>query len=123
MHEKDAVAWFEIPAVDAVRAAKFYETVLGCVLKREKMGPLELFVFPFEPPGVGGCVLEHPSLEPGAATIVYLRAHSALDEALARVAPAGGSIAQPKTALPEGMGFFAHLVDTEGNRVGLHGLR
>ena len=28
----------------------------------------------------------------------------------------------PKTALPPGMGFFAHFVDSEGNRVGLHSL-
>jgi hypothetical protein len=35
---------------------------------------------------------------------------------------AGGSIATPKTALPDGMGFYAHFVDTEGNRVGIHSL-
>jgi uncharacterized protein len=28
----------------------------------------------------------------------------------------------PKTALPPGMGFFAHIEDCEGNIVGLHGL-
>jgi hypothetical protein len=28
----------------------------------------------------------------------------------------------PKTALPPGMDFIAHLRDTEGNEVGLHAL-
>ena len=36
---------------------------------------------------------------------------------------AGGKVALPKTALPEGLGFFAHIIDSEGNRVGLHALQ
>jgi predicted enzyme related to lactoylglutathione lyase len=36
---------------------------------------------------------------------------------------AGGEIALPKTALPPGLGFFAHIIDSEGNRVGLHALQ
>ena len=42
--------------------------------------------------------------------------------ALARVAGAGGRVHTPKTALPPGMGFFAHVEDTEGNIVGLHAM-
>jgi predicted enzyme related to lactoylglutathione lyase len=38
------------------------------------------------------------------------------------VEKAGGRITLARTALPEGMGFFAHFVDCEGNRVGLHAL-
>ena len=26
----------------------------------------------------------------------------------------------PRVELPEGMGVFAHILDTEGNRIGLH---
>jgi predicted enzyme related to lactoylglutathione lyase len=29
----------------------------------------------------------------------------------------------PRIALPEGMGVFAHILDTEGNRIGLHAVR
>jgi len=35
---------------------------------------------------------------------------------------AGGRIATPKVQLPGDMGCFAHITDTEGNRVGLHSL-
>jgi predicted enzyme related to lactoylglutathione lyase len=38
------------------------------------------------------------------------------------VARAAGQVVTPKVALPEGMGFFAHIADTEGNVVGLHAL-
>jgi hypothetical protein len=29
-------------------------------------------------------------------------------------------VTTPKVQLPDGMGCFAHIADTEGNRVGLH---
>lgn len=45
-----------------------------------------------------------------------------LDAVLTRVEPAGDRVIAPKTALPPGMGFIAHLRDTEGNEVGLHAL-
>jgi uncharacterized protein len=54
--------------------------------------------------------------------VVYLNAGATIDPVLARVAKVGGAVATPKTALPPGMGFFAHITDSEGNRVGLHAL-
>jgi predicted enzyme related to lactoylglutathione lyase len=35
---------------------------------------------------------------------------------------AGGRISTPRVDLPEGMGSFVHLIDSEGNRIGLHAL-
>jgi len=124
MHDKDAITWFEIPALDLDRAARFYETVLDRKLKRESKGPLEMAVFPYKEPGVGGCVTHGQGHAPGpGGNIVYLNAGPAIDPALARVNAAGGTVALSRTALPEGMGFFAHIIDTEGNRVGLHALK
>lgn len=123
MQAKDAITWFEIPATDLGRAARFYEAVLGIELKREAMGPQQMAVFPFQAPGVGGCVTAGDGNRPADhGNIVYLNAGASLDAALGRVARAGGRIALGRTALPEGMGFFAQIVDSEGNRVGLHGL-
>ena len=42
---------------------------------------------------------------------------------LARVERAGGSIVVPKTDIGGDFGFFAHFVDTEGNKVGLHSMQ
>jgi hypothetical protein len=123
MHAKDALSWFEIPAADLPRATRFYETVLARKLKPETMGPQQLSVFAYEQPGVGGCLISGDGHQPAAGgTLVYLCVDS-LDDALARTGRAGGKIALPKTALPEAMGFFAHIIDSEGNRVGLHALR
>jgi predicted enzyme related to lactoylglutathione lyase len=120
---KDAVTWFEIPAADLSRAARFYETVLAAELKRETMGPQQMALFPCREDGVGGCLTAGDGNRPaGHGNLVYLNAGASLDAALDRVRKAGGKVTTDKTALPEGMGYFAHIVDSEGNRVGLHAL-
>jgi predicted enzyme related to lactoylglutathione lyase len=42
-------------------------------------------------------------------------------ETLARVPAAGGTVVLPKTEIGP-HGFIAHILDTEGNRIGLHSL-
>ena len=119
---KSAITWFEIPCTQLAQAQAFYETVLDCKLRPEAMGPSQGAVFPYSGEGVGGALLCGPSApKPGAmGTLVYLNAAPSLDAALARVVDAGGEIALGRQALPPGMGFFAHIIDLDGNRVGLH---
>jgi predicted enzyme related to lactoylglutathione lyase len=122
MEDKSALDWFEIPAADLARATRFYQKVLGRELRSDTMGSLKLSIFPYSQPGVGGCLIAGNGYAPGAnGTVVYLPVET-LDEALERAAHAGGKVALPRTALPEGMGYYAHIVDTEGNRVGLHAM-
>jgi uncharacterized protein len=122
---RNAVTWFEIPAADLERAQRFYEAVLSTQLRREQMGDEQLAVFPYEQPGAGGCLQRaSKAVAPSRdGTRVYLDASPSLDAALARALRAGGRIATPKVALPPGMGFFAHIEDSEGNVVGLHALQ
>lgn len=122
---KNAISWFEITSTQLNRAQAFYEAVLGGKMRRESMGPSELAVFPYDAAsdGVGGALMAGPSATaPGGGTLAYLDASPSLDAALARVVAAGGAIALPRQALPPGMGFFAHFIDLDGNRVGLHAL-
>ncbi|MFT3818386.1 MAG: VOC family protein [Rubrivivax sp.] len=120
-----ALNWFEIPVRDIDRAQRFYEQVLQRTLKREAMGPeLTLAVFPYaQGEGAGGCLMAGGALAPAAqGTLVYLDAGPRLDDAVARVAGAGGRVLQPRVDLPDGMGAFVHIQDPEGNRVGLHAM-
>ena len=120
----NAINWFEIPVRDMDRAQKFYETLLAAPMRREQMGPNTLAVFSYDESGVGGCLLAGENApEPTAnGTLAYLDARPTLDAVLARVEAAGGRVATPKVKLPGDMGCFAHITDTEGNRVGLHSL-
>ncbi len=123
---KNAISWFEIPTTQLDRAQAFYEAVLGHAMRREAMGPSQGAVFAYDPAqdGSGGALLMGPTaLAPsGSGTIVYLDASPSLDAALERVLAQGGSVALGRQALPPGMGFFAHISDLDGNRVGLHAL-
>jgi uncharacterized protein len=123
MSARNTVAvWFEIAAADFDRAATFYERLFEATFRRETIGPNRLAVFPYaEGQGVSGCVMAGPGLRPSVdGAIVYLNCDGRLDDMIARVEGLGGRLAGPIVELPEGMGRFVHMVDTEGNRVGLH---
>jgi predicted enzyme related to lactoylglutathione lyase len=115
----NAVHWFEIPVNDFERATKFYEEVLDT-----KMTP-----FPGDAPmnvfarerGIGGCIVQRPQSKPSAeGTTVYLNAEGKLDASIKRAEKLGAKITVPRTEIPGGFGYFACLIDSEGNHVGLH---
>lgn len=122
---KNAISWFEIPSIQLDNAQAFYEAMLECKMRREPMGPSQGAVFPYDAEeGVGGAILAGPTAPApaSAGTLIYLDASPSLDAALARAVKAGGKVALPRQALPPGLGFFAHITDLDGNRVGLHAL-
>jgi len=120
-HPDNVAVWFEIPAANFERAVGFYEKVFDTRLIKDKFGPADLAVFPYEQPAMSGCVIKGDGYVPGRdGAVVYLSSRVDLAVPLAKVPAAGGKVVTPKTALPEGMGYFAHFVDSEGNRVGLH---
>lgn len=121
---KRVLDWFEISVRDLARAQVFYEAVLQAQLVTESYGGpgMSMAVFPAEGEATqGALVAGYPGLQSGTGgTLVYLHVADSLDAALQRVLKAGGQVALGKTELPQGLGCFAHLLDTEGNRVGLH---
>ncbi len=120
-----AITWFELPSTDFSRAVSFYNNILDTRLKVEKFGPdaTDMAVFPASEAGTSGCVIHDAAYKPRAdGAVVYLNCEPSIDKVLERVTGAGGSVLLGKTALPPGMGYFAHIGDTEGNRVGLHAL-
>jgi predicted enzyme related to lactoylglutathione lyase len=48
---------------------------------------------------------------------IYVAMNS-IDEALKKIASAGGKVVTPKTPIPD-MGAFARITDTEGNVIGM----
>jgi predicted enzyme related to lactoylglutathione lyase len=113
-------AWFEIPTSDLDRAQQFYEHVLAVQLKREDFGGGMLAVFPYGgKPNASGALIAMEDCRPSVqGSVVYLSVAD-LAPALERANGKGGDTIVPRTALPEGMGYFAQFRDCEGNRVGL----
>ena len=119
-----AIHWFEIFVTDIDRAARFYETVLDVQLKRENEDgrPMAIFASAVTN-GVGGALVHQKGREPTAnGALVYLDADGKLEQAIERVAKAGGHVVMPKTDIGP-PGFIALVKDTEGNVVGLHSER
>lgn len=121
-----AINWFEIPVTDLDRAIGFYATVTGRPLQRVDFGVPGQNEAVFETADRSertGSLVQRGNAQPAqTGTVVYLNVESGLDDCLDRVRAAGGSVVLGKTELPPGMGSFAQILDTEGNRVGLHAL-
>jgi len=120
---RNALAWFEIPVADIARAQHFYETLLARSMRREQMGPQTLAIFPYDNgDGVGGALLQSATAPaPGTdGSLVYLDASPSLAVVMSRAAELGARVLLPALQLPGTIGFIAQIVDSEGNRVGLH---
>lgn len=119
-----ALNWFEIPVTNFARAKAFYEAVLGVTIEPMVIGPTTMGFLSADPNAVGGAIVHGEDATPSKlGTVVYLNGGNDLAPMLARVQPAGGSIAVPKTEIGGDFGCFAHFIDTEGNKVGLHSMQ
>ncbi len=79
-------------------------------------------VFPYDrDTTVGGALIQSADHQPGVGTIPYLNAGNELDAVLSRAVAQGATVVLPRTALPPGMGFYAHILDPDGNKIGFHG--
>jgi uncharacterized protein len=114
------ISWVEIPARDFERARKFYTALLGAELRVENIQGAQMGFFPNDGTNISGAIAAGPDYEPSASgALVYLNAGPDLAPFLERAAAAGATILVPKTEISPEAGFFALLVDSEGNRIGL----
>jgi predicted enzyme related to lactoylglutathione lyase len=120
----NSLNWFEIPANDLERSKKFYETIFSIQMDPMEMDDSKMAFFPWEA-GSGkatGAVVQSnqhkPSME---GTLVYLNANPNMEGVLAKVEKAGGQVLLPKTSIGE-HGNIAFIMDTEGNKVGIHSI-
>lgn len=119
---KNLVKFIEIPATDFARAVKFYETVLGVKLKVNDDCEVEKMAFfgnfSDEPNVAISWTKEFKPSKDGL--LVSLNVES-IDKTLEQISTNGGKISCKKTKIEvEGMGYFAHFIDSEGNRLSLY---
>jgi uncharacterized protein len=126
MSFKNAISWFEIPASDLARAQKFYETIFDLKLNPLDLPNIKMRMFPLEDMmGVGGAVVDSGGFHKPSTTdgpLIYLNGNPDLQKVLDKVEGAGGKIMVPKTEISPEYGYMAVIIDTEGNRIGLHSI-
>ena len=118
----NAIAWFEIPVSDFPRAKAFYSAIFDYEMPEMQMGPNTMgFLLADQGKGVGGAIIHGDGYVPSTqGTVVYLDGGADLALVLGRVASAGGSVLVEKTMVSPEQGFFAHFLDSEGNKIGLY---
>lgn len=128
---KNPIVHFEIHASDPKRAIVFYESVFDW--KFEKWGENEYWMVMTGAPtmadkestdrGINGGLLVRKGDLPkeGQAVNAYVCTAYVedIDETIARIEKAGGTVALPKFAFP-GMAWQAYYKDSEGNIFGIH---
>jgi len=122
----NALNWFEIPVMDFDRAKKFYESIFDYQMPENQMGDAKMgfFLYDFQGGKVGGAIVKRPGFHVPSelGSLVYLNCQPDLQKVLDRVENAGGKTLLSKTSVGEGLGNWALITDTEGNRVALHSM-
>lgn len=120
---QNSVVWFEIPVSNLEKAKAFYSEVTGYALTDQDMGPNRTAVFGYSgsddmnsSDAVSGHLYEGKPAAKGTGGTVHLAVGN-VDEALARVVPAGGEVVSG--VIPIGAGRFAYCLDPDGNSIGL----
>ena len=116
---------FEIHAADPNRAVAFYTAVFGWKTE-DWSGFAGMPYFGMttgEGPGIDGAIMQRQGENPDPGTLVagavLTIGVDSFDDTAERVLAAGGTVAQPKAALP-GMAWQGYFLDTENNVFGVH---
>ena len=125
------VGWFEIYVQDMERAKAFYEGLFGVVLSKiqsekleQEKDHIEMWGFPMFPEGCGisGALVRMAGFPSGAnSVLVYFRCTDCAVEA-SKVVQLGGRIQNEKFSISQ-YGYISHVIDTEGNMIGLHSMQ
>jgi len=120
-----AISWFEIGTADLDRATKFYETIFNIKLNPLDLENIKMRMFPIDDmmTGTGGALVFTNGFHKPSSTdgpLIYLNGNPDVQLVLDRVEAAGGKIMVPKTEISAEYGYMAVIIDSEGNRIGLH---
>lgn len=114
--------YFDLTVTNVAQAKAFFEAALGWRFEKFDM-PYEYYRIQAGPDdeagidgGIGG-VANAPLSEGKPLTLVTMNVEN-LDEVLARVVASGGSIVEPRTAIP-GIGWYATCAEPGGLKFGL----
>lgn len=126
MQPANALNWFEIPVNDFERAKKFYESIFNYQMPENVMGSARMgfLLYDFAGGKVGGAIVHNPDFYTPSSngSLIYLNCQPDLQIVADRVTNAGGEIIMQKKAVAPGLGFWALIKDSEGNRVALHSM-
>lgn len=111
------IVHFDIPADDIARAQKFYREVFGWKFDKWD-GPFDYWMAQTgddKQPGINGGLSKRM---PGSSGMMNAIDVSSVDEYTKKIQSKGGKVVQERMPI-QGVGYFAHCIDTEGNGFGI----
>jgi uncharacterized protein len=108
------ICYLQIPALDLMRSAEFYEQVFGWQIERPHPS--------FESPGLIGQWVTDRAAAPDSGPLIWINV-SRIDDTLKSVRAGGGEVIEPASA--DGPRWLATIRDPAGNVLGVaqHGPR
>ncbi len=135
------VSWIQIPSKNLTRAAKFYEDVFDATFFFEELNGIPHAIFKEGETGeklMNGAIIEVDSDKVlGVGTTLFFEATGNFETIMKLIEENGGKIITPKTLITQKEsdnefiipntyidnkpGYYAHFIDSEGNKMGLYG--
>lgn len=111
------VVHFEIPANQPKELVSFYASLFGWRFQQAPMDGPEYWLCDTgdDEPGINGAIMQRQ--HPQQPWMNYVDVPS-IDAAIEKATRLGGTVAMPKSMIP-GVGFYAAIVDPQGNICGL----
>ncbi len=127
MAKKNKVNYFEIPATKLDRAKKFYADAFGW--KISPVPEMEYAMLGASESDENGMSKEVGAINGGMGKkggqlkhpVIHVQVDD-VDKALEKIEDLGGKVLQKKTEMGQGM-FYAYFEDTEGNILGVWGMK
>ncbi len=129
------IIWFEIPVENLDRAVLFYSSMLDTTIEKKLLLDKEYGVFKKENIGIGGVLVKKAIVTPGTGVVLFFYVN-VLSDALEEACNYGGKIITPKTLIKQEdnagkrtiaqnliddkVGYYAELIDSEGNHIALY---
>ncbi|HXB41079.1 MAG TPA: hypothetical protein VNZ49_11095 [Bacteroidia bacterium] len=129
------IIWFEIPVTDLNRAIRFYSSVLNVPIEKQTILDKEFGIIKKEDSGIGGVLVQKENFTPGTGTVLFFYVN-VLSDTLEVAVRAGGKITRAKTLIKQTnkdgnrtisqnlidnkIGYYAELLDSEGNTISLY---
>ncbi len=115
------LTWFEIPAHDFSRAVSFYNHLFGIEMELSEVNGYSMALFPHDKGMNGAIICGEGSFPCDKGPLLYLNAADDLQQMIPRIEEFGGRLLLGQTQISETAGSFALFLDSEGNKLALHG--
>ena len=128
------IVWFEIPVKSLDRAITFYSQLLGINITRHKLYQTEYGIFNKDKTRIGGSLKVQPDLVGKGVNLFFYV--NVISDAIAIALACGGKIVIDKTLLKQvdahgktvlahnliddQVGYYAEILDCEGNQISLY---